>query len=71
MCYCRLETSDGTRRQEQAELREFGDHQALAVRGSYAYIGPDGREYSVSYVADENGFHPEGDHLPVAADADV
>lgn len=63
----RLETSDGQRRQESAELRNVGtDRQSLAVHGSYSYIAPDGNEYVVSYTADEFGFHPEGEHIPKA-----
>lgn len=35
-----------------------------AVSGSYSYTGPDGVQYSVTYTADEQGFHPQGAHLP-------
>lgn len=35
-----------------------------SVSGSFSYTGPDGVQYSVRYTADENGFHPEGAHLP-------
>uniref|UniRef100_A0A2H1VX73 SFRICE_030047 n=1 Tax=Spodoptera frugiperda TaxID=7108 RepID=A0A2H1VX73_SPOFR len=34
------------------------------AQGSYSYIGDDGKQYSVYYTADENGFRPRGDHLP-------
>lgn len=65
LVFFRLETSDGQKRQEHAELRHVGtDRQAIAVRGSYSYIGPDGKEYTINYVADEFGFQPEGEHLP-------
>ncbi|EDS43453.1 larval cuticle protein 8.7 [Culex quinquefasciatus] len=60
-----FETSDGTARQEQAELRNTGtDAEAIVVRGSYSYVGPDGTQYVINYVADENGFQPEGAHIP-------
>ncbi|KFB43831.1 AGAP006001-PA-like protein [Anopheles sinensis] len=60
-----FETSDGTSRTEEAELRNPGtDSEAIVVRGSYSYTGPDGTVYVINYVADENGFQPEGAHIP-------
>ncbi|XP_067648307.1 pupal cuticle protein Edg-78E-like [Eurosta solidaginis] len=34
--------------------------------GSAAYYAPDGQLIQLSYTADENGFHPTGEHLPTA-----
>lgn len=39
---------------------------AVVARGTFSYTAPDGTPISVSYVADENGFQPQGEHLPVA-----
>lgn len=36
----------------------------IAVSGSYSYTGPDGNQYAISYTADENGYRPQGAHLP-------
>ncbi|XP_065082654.1 larval cuticle protein 65Ag1-like [Ochlerotatus camptorhynchus] len=59
------DTSNGIQAQEKAELKNFGDDVvALVVRGSYSYTAADGQVYTVNYVADENGFQPEGAHLP-------
>lgn len=53
-------TGDGISVAQQGALKalpsEDGELQnVLVVRGSYAYYGPDGKLYKVSYVADENG----------------
>lgn len=34
------------------------------MSGSFSYTGPDGVQYSITYTADEEGFHPQGAHLP-------
>ncbi|XP_019876738.1 flexible cuticle protein 12-like [Aethina tumida] len=61
------ETSNGISAQEQGQLINAGtENESIAVRGSYRYIGPDGVTYEVTYVADDNGFQPQGAHLPVA-----
>ncbi|XP_017070737.1 larval cuticle protein 65Ag1-like [Drosophila eugracilis] len=61
------ETSNGVSAQEAGQLLNAGsDHESIAVKGSYQYVGDDGVTYSVSYIADENGFQPQGAHLPVA-----
>lgn len=38
--------------------------EAEVVSGSYSYTGPDGVQYTITYTADEGGFHAEGAHLP-------
>ncbi|XP_054085315.1 pupal cuticle protein Edg-78E [Zeugodacus cucurbitae] len=50
------ETSNGIQRQEAGSL--------AGVRGSLNYVSPEGERISLSYTADEEGFHPTGDHLP-------
>ncbi|XP_073942562.1 flexible cuticle protein 12-like [Choristoneura fumiferana] len=61
------ETSNGIQQQEQAQLNNVGtENESIAVRGSYSYTGSDGVVYTVTYVADENGFQPQGAHLPKA-----
>ncbi|XP_066591274.1 flexible cuticle protein 12-like [Prorops nasuta] len=60
------ELSNGETRQESAQLKNAGTEQeALVVTGSFSFVDQNtGVRYSVRYTADENGFHPEGDHIP-------
>lgn len=54
-----MEQSDGTKKEEQGELKNAGtDDEFVAVKGSYSWTGPDGVTYTVTYVADDTGFHP-------------
>lgn len=60
-----FETSDGIAQQESGQLTNPGsENESMAVRGSFSYTGPDGVVYTVTYIADENGFQPQGAHIP-------
>ena len=61
-----FQLSDGQAREETAELVKGGtDEQFLRVRGSFSFVDPlTNVAYTVNYVADETGYHPEGEHLP-------
>lgn len=61
------ELSNGETRQESAKLRNIGtENEALVITGSYSWVDPvTNQKYVVTYVADETGFHPQGEHLPV------
>ncbi|XP_068206615.1 cuticle protein AMP1A-like [Palaemon carinicauda] len=39
---------------------------AIASAGQFSYTAPDGTPVSLKFVADENGFQPQSDLLPVA-----
>ncbi|XP_068222254.1 cuticle protein AM1199-like [Palaemon carinicauda] len=56
-----FELSDGT----AVEASGFpGAEGAVNIRGAYRFNLPDGAVVQITYVADENGFQPEGDIIP-------
>ncbi|XP_066250408.1 pupal cuticle protein 36-like [Euwallacea similis] len=54
------ETANRISAEEQGEARGDG----TKTRGSYSYISPEGERISITYTADENGFVPQGSHIP-------
>ncbi|XP_071442419.1 endocuticle structural glycoprotein SgAbd-4-like [Hetaerina americana] len=70
------ETANGIRAEANGEVRRNpnppltkdaeGSENIVVSRGSFSYTAPDGTPITLTYVADENGFQPQGDHLPVA-----
>lgn len=52
-----FETSNGIRSQEAGN--------ANGVSGAFSFSSPDGTPIALTYTADENGFHPQGAHLPI------
>ncbi|KAJ8732732.1 hypothetical protein PYW07_015331 [Mythimna separata] len=65
------ETSDGSTREEAGEVKSVVDeenkpHDVVVVRGSFSYVNPDGVTETISYYADENGYHAEGPSVPKA-----
>lgn len=62
------ETENGISAQEQGQLTGGSGKEgpAVAAQGGFQYTSPDGTPIQLQYVADENGFQPQGAHLPVA-----
>ncbi|XP_047469329.1 cuticle protein CP14.6-like [Penaeus chinensis] len=58
-----VETGDGIVVSESGSPSADG---GINSAGSYSYTAPDGTPVHVEFVANENGFQPQGDHLPVA-----
>lgn len=65
--YYSYETENRITHEESGQLKNPGtDNEINSVQGQFAYTGDDGATYSITYTADENGFQPQGAHLPVA-----
>lgn len=63
--FCSYETSNGIKADEEGELKNAGsDNEIQSAKGSFSYTAPDGQEIMITYTADENGFVPQGAHLP-------
>ncbi|XP_014094897.1 larval cuticle protein 65Ab1 [Bactrocera oleae] len=62
-----VQTSDGTQKSEAGTLKNVGsENEAIDVTGSYSWVDEKtGEKFTVTYVANENGFQPSGAHLPV------
>ena len=45
-------------------MEGYGDEESYDVNGQFSYTGPDGVLYKVVYVANGDGFQPQGAHLP-------
>ncbi|NP_001166741.1 cuticular protein RR-1 motif 7 precursor [Bombyx mori] len=59
------ETPEGISAYESGAPRASGpEGPAVTAEGGFSYRAPDGQQISLTYTADENGFHPVGAHLP-------
>lgn len=60
-----FETQNGINAEESGRIEPDGNgSEGLRSTGYYEYVGDDGQLYRVDYVADSNGFIPQGDHIP-------
>ncbi|XP_044266526.1 larval cuticle protein LCP-17-like [Tribolium madens] len=60
------ETENGINAEERAEVRAVGNELEKTAQGAFSWTSPEGEQVSVSYIADGNGYQPQGSHLPVA-----
>ncbi|KAG6450248.1 hypothetical protein O3G_MSEX006458 [Manduca sexta] len=59
------DTPNGISAHESGAPRAQGpEGPAVTAEGGFSYRTPDGQQISLTYTADENGFHPVGSHLP-------
>ncbi|GFG37116.1 hypothetical protein Cfor_05778 [Coptotermes formosanus] len=63
-----FETGNGIIAEESGFLKNAGnpETEAQVAQGSSSYTSPEGQQISLIYVADENGFQPQGAHLPTS-----
>ncbi|KAK3857423.1 hypothetical protein Pcinc_036315 [Petrolisthes cinctipes] len=59
-----METSNGIVMSQSGS--PTGPEDAILATGYFSWTAPDGTPVSVKYVADENGYQPDSDILPVA-----
>lgn len=60
-----FETENGINAEESGRIEATAEGgEGLRSTGFYQYVGDDGQVYRVDYVADSNGFVPQGDHIP-------
>ncbi|XP_026328640.1 endocuticle structural glycoprotein ABD-4-like isoform X1 [Hyposmocoma kahamanoa] len=60
-----FETGNGISADQKGDLKKVGDVEAIEVSGQFQYPGENGN-IQLTYVADENGYQPQGAHLPTA-----
>ncbi|KOX67393.1 Larval cuticle protein LCP-17 [Melipona quadrifasciata] len=59
------ETANGIQAQEVGYINYAGTKtESREAQGSYTYTAPNGEIVQVTYVANENGFQPQGSHIP-------
>ncbi|CAH0602319.1 unnamed protein product [Chrysodeixis includens] len=59
------ETDNGISASETGRLVNAGQENAAEVaQGEASWTSPEGDKISLSYIADENGYQPQGSHLP-------
>ncbi|XP_043272929.1 endocuticle structural glycoprotein SgAbd-8-like [Venturia canescens] len=59
------ETGNGIQAEEQGHLKNVGtENEAMSAQGRFSYTSEDGTPIELTYIADENGFQPQGRHLP-------
>lgn len=55
----RFESEDGITVNQEGELKKMDEeHAGEAVKGGYSYTDDDGKTFSLTYTADENGYRP-------------
>ncbi|KAF9805109.1 hypothetical protein SFRURICE_013302 [Spodoptera frugiperda] len=61
------ETDNGIAANEAGSLKQISPEQtAEVVQGQASWQSPEGEQIKFEYIADENGYQPQGSHLPTS-----
>ncbi|KAF5299942.1 hypothetical protein FQA39_LY11315 [Lamprigera yunnana] len=58
------DTENGISASEQGVHKQIGNEGGSAVQGQFSYPSLNGETVQIQYIADENGFQPQGNVLP-------
>ncbi|XP_066260176.1 endocuticle structural glycoprotein SgAbd-4-like [Euwallacea similis] len=61
----KFEAGDGTKQDQQGVPKPVENGTAEVVQGAAAWSDPEGGKHELVYVADENGYQPQGSDIPV------
>ncbi|XP_043218240.1 larval cuticle protein 65Ag1-like [Amphibalanus amphitrite] len=61
-----FETTDPIQQDVAGQPKQIGEEIAVVMQGSYSFQTPEGQTITINWVADEKGFQPQGDAIPVA-----
>ncbi|CAH1104435.1 unnamed protein product [Psylliodes chrysocephalus] len=62
-----FQADNGISAQETSQIKNSNSQEPVEeTQGNFEYTAPDGSSIQVRYIANEDGFQPQGAHLPVA-----
>ena len=64
-----FETTDPIQQDVAGQPKQIGEEIGMVMQGSYSFQTPEGQTITINWVADENGFQPQGDAIPQDANS--
>ena len=61
-----FETTDPIKQDVAGAPKQIGDEVGMTMQGTYSFETPEGLTITINWTADEEGFKPTGDAIPVA-----
>ncbi|CAG9769056.1 unnamed protein product [Ceutorhynchus assimilis] len=59
-----FQTGDGTRQEQQGQPKQIGQETAIVLQGAASWKDNEGKDHQLTYIADENGYQPQGSDIP-------